>query len=58
MATTKELIGLMIDTELEVMLEEEPEKKAELENKLQVVHQQIRSKVDKIDHFLVEVGRK
>jgi hypothetical protein len=58
MATTKELIGLAIDTELEIMLEEDNEKQLDLERSLQVIHQQIRSKVDKIDHFLVEVNRK
>ena len=58
MATTKELIGLAIDTELEVMLEVDEEKKSELEISLKVIHQQLRSKVDKIDHFLVEVSRK
>lgn len=58
MATTKELIGELIDTELNLMLEEDPEEKEVLETQLANVHTQIRNKVEKLDHFLVEVNRK
>ncbi len=56
--TTKELIGELIDTELNLMLEENPEEKKVIQTQLANIHTQIKSKVEKLDYFLIQVNKK
>tara|TARA_R110002167_G_scaffold174417_4_gene373255 strand:- start:5 stop:541 length:537 start_codon:yes stop_codon:yes gene_type:complete len=56
--TTRDLVDLVINTELEILVETDSEKLLDLEQSLQVLQTSLRTKVDKLDYFLVEVNRK
>ena len=58
MATTKEMIDEYIDLEVDLLLTDDNEEQLDIENKLTVVKNKIKTKTDNIDKFVVSLMSK
>ena len=59
MATTKELVGELIDVEQQLsMISEDADEREELQNTQKQLQTQVRQKIQNVDHFMLELKKR